>query len=345
MTRTSNRTAPLLYAGIDEAGYGPRLGPLCTGLSVFEISDWSSDVHAPDLWDRLASVVCTSIRETRHGRIAVADSKVLKRPKGSISCHPLTHLEIGVLSFLYACAHDSVLPQTDAELLSALGAADWSTLNWYGSQSIELPVGTTRQLVHLRTTRLSGVCTECGIRPLFMRVAITDEHKLNHFVETGATKADVALRAVGQLVQLLWAYSSVNSYSDEPPRLVIDRQGGRTHYADVLRTMLPQSQITSTLESPAESRYELVGEHEGRPCALTVHFRVNAEQHHFPVALASMIAKYVRELLMERFNRYWAERTTELKPTAGYGTDAGRWLRDMQDVLSPDERRAIIRRA
>jgi hypothetical protein len=64
-----------------------------------------------------------------------------------------------------------------------------------------------------------------------------------------------------------------------------------------------------------------------------------------PVALASMIAKLTRELAMMRFNRYFAARMPELKPTAGYYGDAGRWLRDIGDVLLPEERSAMVRRA
>jgi hypothetical protein len=56
-----------------------------------------------------------------------------------------------------------------------------------------------------------------------------------------------------------------------------------------------------------------------------------------------MIAKLVRELSMARFNRYWCARRAELKPTAGYAQDARRWLHDMQDVLHPDERAAMVR--
>jgi hypothetical protein len=66
---------------------------------------------------------------------------------------------------------------------------------------------------------------------------------------------------------------------------------------------------------------------------MRVIFEVEAEERHFPVALASMTAKLVRELAMLRFNRYWSGRMAELKPTAGYRNDAWRFLDDIAAVI------------
>ncbi len=59
---------------------------------------------------------------------------------------------------------------------------------------------------------------------------------------------------------------------------------------------------------------------------MTGSFGQHAEDAHLPVALASMIAKYVRDLMMLRMNRFFGSRMPELKPTAGYVTDARRYL-------------------
>jgi hypothetical protein len=39
-----------------------------------------------------------------------------------------------------------------------------------------------------------------------------------------------------------------------------------------------------------------------------------------------MASKYLRELLMLEFNRFWQEHVPGLKPTAGYPGDAARFL-------------------
>ncbi|MCZ7632744.1 MAG: hypothetical protein M5U20_04580 [Phycisphaerales bacterium] len=88
----------LIYCGIDEAGYGPMLGPLCVGFAAFRVEGWTVGESAPDLWGALGSGVCRDPGDKR-GRVAVADSKRLKLSNQSKSRHPLTHLERGVLAF------------------------------------------------------------------------------------------------------------------------------------------------------------------------------------------------------------------------------------------------------
>jgi ribonuclease HII len=58
-----------------------------------------------------------------------------------------------------------------------------------------------------------------------------------------------------------------------------------------------------------------------------IEFTVGGEAR-IPVALASMTAKYLRELCMRAFNAFWGERAAGLEPTAGYPVDAHRWRRD-----------------
>jgi len=82
----------VIYAGIDEAGYGPLLGPLCVGASAFRLADVRDASTAPDLWSLLSLGVCRKPKDARR-RIAIADSKKLK----SAGDQPLIHLERGVM--------------------------------------------------------------------------------------------------------------------------------------------------------------------------------------------------------------------------------------------------------
>ena len=61
-----------------------------------------------------------------------------------------------------------------------------------------------------------------------------------------------------------------------------------------------------------------------------MHFETKAESKHLPVALASIYAKYVRELFMGLLNDYWAEQVPGLRSTAGYYTDGKRFLADIE---------------
>jgi ribonuclease HII len=53
---------------------------------------------------------------------------------------------------------------------------------------------------------------------------------------------------------------------------------------------------------------------------------------YLPVALASMISKYLRELAMQAFNQFWIRHLPELRPTAGYPGDSQRFKRDIASV-------------
>jgi ribonuclease HII len=84
----------------------------------------------------------------------------------------------------------------------------------------------------------------------------------------------------------------------------------------------PEAELQVLAEGPESSRYRLtdVGG------AMEVRYEVGGEDRHLPTALASMVCKYVRELMMDLFNRWWAARVPGLEPTAGYATDAKRFI-------------------
>jgi len=63
-----------------------------------------------------------------------------------------------------------------------------------------------------------------------------------------------------------------------------------------------------------------------------VSFAKGSEEKNLCVALASMLAKYLRELHMLVFNQYWKGYEEKLKPTAGYVLDARRFLEDTVDL-------------
>jgi ribonuclease HII len=75
-------------------------------------------------------------------------------------------------------------------------------------------------------------------------------------------------------------------------------------------------------EGALRSSYRVLG--LGREVRLTFQPRADAEQ--FCVALASMVSKYVRELLMGELNAFWQGHVPGLRPTAGYPGDAARYF-------------------
>ena len=53
-------------------------------------------------------------------------------------------------------------------------------------------------------------------------------------------------------------------------------------------------------------------------------------ERHLPTALASMTAKYLRELAMRPFNRFWQEQVPGLRATAGYPVDSRRFFEEIR---------------
>ena len=78
-----------------------------------------------------------------------------------------------------------------------------------------------------------------------------------------------------------------------------------------------------------------------------MHFRfvVKGDDRYVQVGLASMFAKYTREVLMHLFNAWWQERSPGIRATAGYYQDGHRFLDDLEKrrVLTPELRRAMVR--
>ena len=107
---------------------------------------------------------------------------------------------------------------------------------------------------------------------------------------------------------------------DEPLRILVGKHGGRQFYLRSLNQLVSPTVMVRE-ETRRRSAYEIPG--------ASIEFLEDAEDAHELVALASMIGKYVRERAMELFNRWWACRVANLRPTAGYGSDGRRFWRDI----------------
>lgn len=328
----------LVVCGIDEAGYGPLLGPLAVGMSAFRVADWEPGEPPPDLWALLGAAVCQKpVDAARYGLIAVADSKRLKLPNSLKTRHPLVHLERGVLAFLRHVDPEPLAPATDAELLLALGAG-LEDRPWFGGCDQPLPVGSAPEQIAIAANLLAGALAQSGVRVLEPACEVVGVEAFNRTVARTGTKAETTLGAIGRHLRRSWV-----RWGGGPDhlRVVCDRLGGRISYAQALRRELPCARVEPLEESARVSRYELSGDGH----RVVVMFTPEAEARHLPVAMASMIAKLVRELAMARFNRHFCGLLPELKPTAGYRQDAARWLRDASGVLTKRDRAAMIRNA
>jgi hypothetical protein len=337
----------LLLAGIDEAGYGPTLGPLTVGLSIFRLNDIDPAMGTPNLWDLLGTGVCKEPgrggKSDAKGRIAIADSKRLKLANSVSTTHPLVHLERGVLACMASregCGDEPCT--TDDSLLKDLGTA-WPDHACYAGGPSPLPVAHAAAELGIAGSILARSLSRSNIDLVTLRCRLMPEREFNAIVRSTGSKAQATSTALAEHLRHAW---NILGTSPDGTRLgiVCDRQGGRMTYADLLDAALPNSLITIIEETEARSQYTV--EKDGRRAGIA--FLVEAESAHLPVALASMVAKYVRELAMARFNRSWSRRCVELKrdpvrPTAGYALDARRWLDDMNATLTREDRESLVR--
>ena len=93
--------------------------------------------------------------------------------------------------------------------------------------------------------------------------------------------------------------------------------------------MFPNMELKILRESQANSSYELQA--NGR--YMRLHFAVDADERFLPVSLASMVSKYLRELLVYNINQYFTNFEPNLKPTAGYWKDGLRFIQDLKTDL------------
>ena len=146
---------------------------------------------------------------------------------------------------------------------------------------------------------------------------------LDRFDSKGTLLSHVTLGLIaGQLEKL-----SLSRKNSSPVLVLCDKHGGRNHYLDLLTEFFPGEFIQTVRQCRESSVYRWIS--AGRQ----YEFRFMAKgESHLPVALASMLSKYYRELAMVQFNAFWQSHIPDLQPTAGYPVDAKRFKQQIADV-------------
>ena len=342
MDASQDATAPprttTVFAGIDEAGLGPILGPLTIGFSVFR-----APVDGANLWKSLAPAVTRNLKRDKQAFV-VADSKdVFKRSERS--AERLETTALGFLALLaegrrpLSCARE-LLWSTPAEL--GPGPEELERLPWY-ERPPELPLHVDRGRLELRVEKLARRMRKAEVELLDAGLAAVPASALNRSFAETENKATTQWAITTRILRRLW-----ERYGAEGLRLTVDRQGGRFHYGPLLARVFDDAAVELVAEAPQRAEYLVRGPATG-PAGSGRHMRITfaekAERRSFAVALASCLAKYARELAMQQFNAYFGALQPGLKPTAGYTTDGWRWLEDAAATLESErvERGVLVR--
>jgi ribonuclease HII len=304
-----------ILAGIDEAGLGPILGPLVvTGVS-FRVPD---DQTRASLWDSLRET-CTrqSLRSGR--RLVITDSKQLYKKR--------EHLHAIERPALVMLAAIEKRPQKWLELLDIVwpaGAPALEEYPWYARANFTLPVSQTTGDIATRANAVRRNCRHAGIAFLG---AIAEPLPEGHFNRMIGQTRNKAIALLGQVLRVIDCI--LRSVPDHQVRILVDRLGGRLRYREHLMQAFAGFEMTIIEESKERSAYRLSNPQR----LIEIEFITDGDQKHFPVSLASIYSKYLRELFMGLFNGYWCKQMEGLTPTAGYYRDARRWLRQAEPAV------------
>jgi hypothetical protein len=338
--------ATVLLIGIDEAGYGPRIGPLCHGYSAIRCRD--DHPTPPDLWKLLHPSV---MRVPGFAGSTIVDDS--KKVHGSPGGKEL--LARGIRAFL-SCAPGA--PETSSECLNELYVRilpeqdrirleedEWCTVLAQVEQAEPLPEASpeepssepslgkpkrvSKSVAALgpapeKIPPVHEALSQNGITVMAVGARGMSAKHYNTVLRSGKNKADVNWSVIAdQFLKLVTL-----AQPGEPIHAVIDRQGGRKFYAAKVGDLFPGAMPWTESETPTTSVYRI--DADGR--TVRVAFMVDADGQTLPVALGSMAAKLARELCMKRLNDYFRRHEPQLKPTAGYYGDASRFLRETRGL-------------
>lgn len=308
-----------ILVGIDEAGYGPLLGPLTVTAAAFSVPD--ENLRA-DFWSLLKKAIAKQKKGLK-GRLLITDSKkAYNRKAGPV------HLRRTVLASLRSLKtpYPSV-PENSQELLNILCpncAPRLSSYPWYSSLDNQM-LGADSSDISIAANVLSSVLAENQMQFNTISSRCLDVGYYNKMVSTVKNKSRVLFTAICGLIQDIFDSADAG----ENLQIIVDRQGGRVNYRDPLRQMFPDLELSVLRQDENDSSYELTG--SGK--TMRIHFVVKADLRFMPVSLASMASKYVRELLIESMNGYFLSHCDEIKPTAGYWQDGLRFVDDLEKHL------------
>lgn len=309
--------APAYLIGIDEAGYGPRFGPLVIVATVWRGTGVAS---LDEMDDRLRRWTVQRTPQTA-SQLPLGDSKQIYR-----SGEGLKQLERTVLgAWRYLRVPVGSWQQLWQQVTTGDGGA-WSHVPWYRGCDVPLPIASDLEAIEQAEQSWHTLEADTAIALRAVRVYAIFPELFNDELRT-RNKADLLTRYSMILANECLRFVDA---AEAPVGLLCDRHGGRTYYAGALQHHWQASCVWVAHESPQLSRY-VVDLSDRR---VEIRFIVDGDQTHVPIALASMVAKYVRELAMIPFNAYWQRLVPGLQATSGYGRDADRFQREIMTACA-----------
>ncbi len=222
-----------------------------------------------------------------------------------------------------------------------------STTQWALLPTLCLPHQADADACCARAAGMRMILDALGVSLVAVACRAIYPAQFNALLCQGLNKSDILSRTT-----LALAASLRTKANAEPALIWCDRHGGRKHYSALVAQHFGATLVQTLAETPARSAYRVPAQakadlteaqadltqakadlNQAQAANLDIEFNVGGESQ-VPVAVASMTAKYVRELAMHAFNAFWSSRSPGLNPTAGYPVDALRWRCEARDAIA-----------
>lgn len=297
------------HVGIDEAGYGSILGPF---VMAYTAVGFKSEPSLTDNWSMLSEWVFDHKNKVteRNNKLPIGDSKdisnlamglqMLGAPWRSLFRQDL-RANVNVCDFL--------------DVIECINRDQLNNEPWWNKKFN----------INLHKTNINYNANNSN--PLFKAgVFVLGVSQFNSVCQMNESKGAVTSYGWCEIIK---AFSKKVKQGDSI-KIITDKHGGRNRYSSLIEKAFDQVILTCPKnENAIESRYQPIG----TPYELEIIFAPKAENTSPLVAMASMLAKHLREECMNIFNEFWKNFANDLKPTAGYPNDAKRFIKDIEKLL------------
>ena len=321
-----------LVLGIDEAGYGPNMGPFVVVATAWRIP---SKLAVEELTELLAPEIQPLPIDLRSSKyhVPLGDSKRVY--SGKSAWEGLCHGAQFLLESMEFFQRDFLADLQD--LGEMLYPHDWARVKqvpWLRDLQLWDPKKRGDSGCSFAHSQQANEAARAKLRSreiqlLGSRGRLIDEREWNRLVEHFQNKSSVLSELTLGLAREL---AHELALENEPIEIYCDKHGGRNRYQALLMNAFPDLWFDTYAESSKLSRYS--SNWEDRP--LMIQFRVEGDSL-VPSAAASILAKWTREMAMKVLNDFWAEHANKHgkpnpKPTAGYYVDAMRFAGDVKEL-------------
>ncbi|MGB3346911.1 MAG: hypothetical protein WBA71_06675 [Candidatus Humimicrobiia bacterium] len=350
--------------GIDEAGYGPDIGPLVVTSSLFRLSE---KYHSEKFWETLSEIVSKKTKEFPE-KVIVSDSKDIFKN------HPKNYL-IGETTTLCSYCLLYPVPLNFQEFLQNIFLDNldlfqkrcktfskytyrmcWGNNDFFSEDPLNSKNLNPKPYINDLFPKLKKVIKSSGIDlidiksivlcPHLYNKSITKKRKLflnylqfERLIENALKRIlikNISVKDKEETEKLEKKYKkeTINFKKNEQKNnlnsifVIADKLGSKKYYINYLKSgLLGNFKIKILEQNRNISSYEL-----SNSLAVRISFIKEGDKTHFPIALSSVFSKYIRERFIKNINEFFATKIQNLKPTKGYAYKIEKFIEVTNDV-------------